>query len=76
MYSKHMIVTILKKIRAYIALLCNFKLLCHSKQSVFKAYDLDCDGLISEEEFSSFTNNFQELDDFQTVDTDRLVTSS
>jgi len=38
--------------------------------SVFKAYDLDCDGFISSEEFERIARNFQGLDSFSLVDED------
>nr|XP_039254145.1 RAS guanyl-releasing protein 1-like [Styela clava] len=40
-------------------------------ESVFKAYDHDNDGFISEEEFNSFTDNFPMMESFSAMDVDR-----
>lgn len=42
-----------------------------SLQSVFKAYDHDSDGFISEEEFVSFKDNFPMMESFSAMDVDR-----
>ena len=42
-------------------------------QSVFKAYDHDNDGFISEEEFNSFKDNFPMMESFSAMDVDRYV---
>lgn len=42
-------------------------------QSVFKAYDHDNDGFISEDEFQSFVDNFPMMESFAAMDVDRYV---